>query len=94
MSYFEMMMLVCFGISWPLSIQRSIQTKVVRGKSVGFMSVVAVGYVFGILHKYYHMRDWVMILYIFNLLLVLTDIYLYFYYSRRYPLKQLVKNVR
>lgn len=85
MSYYEAMMLVCFGISWPVSIFKSLRTKNVSGKSPGFMVLVACGYAFGIIHKYFFLCDWVIYLYAFNLLLVLTDLFLYFYYLRPAP---------
>ncbi|MBT3181467.1 MAG: hypothetical protein HN337_03045 [Deltaproteobacteria bacterium] len=83
MSYLEAIMLICFGISWPISIAKSIRTKVVIGKSPLFMMVVALGYACGVLHKYYYSRDWVIYLYAINMLLVLTDLALYYHYSRK-----------
>ena len=38
MSIFEVMMLVCFGVSWPISIAKSLRTRFVRGKSAGLGS--------------------------------------------------------
>ena len=82
MSLFEIIMLVCFGISWPLSIHKSIKTRVVAGKSPLFMAIVIAGYASGIVHKILYSRDRVIGLYVVNLLLVTVDMYLYFYYSR------------
>jgi len=70
-------MLVCFGISWPISILKALRTKVVDGKSPIFMSIVALGYVCGILHKIAYSRDRVILLYMFNLVMVLIDLFLY-----------------
>ena len=81
MHFFEAMMLVCFGIAWPLSIRKSLKTKIVRGKSPLFMIVIAFGYTFGIIYKYYALRDWVIYLYAVNLIMVLIDLSLYYYYS-------------
>jgi len=83
MSPFEFGMLLCFGISWPLSIAKSLRTKHVAGKSPLFMSIVDIGYVSGILHKIYFNYDWVIWLYILNFLMVSFDLFLYFLYSRR-----------
>ncbi|MCF7926885.1 MAG: hypothetical protein K9L74_04870 [Candidatus Izimaplasma sp.] len=78
MSIFEMFMLFCFGAAWPASIYRSYVSKSIEGKSLLFMIVIATGYVFGIIHKVVFSLDFVIILYILNLLMVLTDISLYY----------------
>jgi hypothetical protein len=83
MSVFEMIMLICFGISWPTSIAKSLRTKVVKGKSPLFMAVVFIGYISGSLHKVFCSFDWVIALYLFNLAMVGTDLALYYYYLRR-----------
>ena len=51
MSIFEIIMLVCFGVSWPVSIVKAVRTKTVAGKSPLFMAIVMVGYASGIVHK-------------------------------------------
>ncbi|MBQ5993649.1 MAG: hypothetical protein IJL57_04890 [Bacteroidales bacterium] len=44
------------------------------------MSIIILGYVFGILHKVFYNYDWVVYLYLFNLLIVSFDLFLYFKY--------------
>lgn len=83
MSIFEVLMLVCFGMSWPFSIAKAIRTKTVAGKSPLFMGIVIAGYVFGIIHKVVYSFDWVIYLYALNLVLVAFDMSLYFRYSDR-----------
>ena len=83
MSIFEAGMLICFGISWPISIAKSIRTKVVVGKSPLFMAILCLGYASGIAHKWLYSRDPVIALYTINLLLVATDLALYFKYLAR-----------
>ncbi len=83
MSITETIMLICFGISWPVSIAKSLRTKNVIGKSPLFMGFIATGYVAGVVHKYYSDWDWVVALYVLNLILVLTDMTLYFHYLPR-----------
>lgn len=83
MSISEIVMLVCFGVGWPISIAKSLRTKVVAGKSPVFMVVVTVGYAAGIVHKYYYDWDWVAALYFINACMVLTDLALYFKYLPR-----------
>ena len=80
MSIFEILMLACFGISWPISIAKSLKTKNVSGKSPLFMTIVCLGYLSGTMHKLIYSYDWVIILYILNFLLVAIDLFLYFRY--------------
>jgi hypothetical protein len=82
MSIFEIMMLVCFGVSWPISIAKSLRTRQVAGKSPLFLLIVIAGYASGILHKVIYSPDWVIALYIVNLALVAVDLALYFRFSR------------
>lgn len=89
-SIWEVLFLLCFAVSWPVSIAKSLKTKVVIGKSPLFMSLVILGYIFGIVHKLLYNRDIVIFLYMFNALLVSTDLFLYFLYigkNRRELLK-------
>lgn len=79
-SIFEILMLLCFACSWPFSIVKALRTKVVIGKSPVFMSIIVLGYVFGILHKIFYHPDAVVFLYLFNLLIVSFDLSLYFKY--------------
>ena len=83
MNIFEAMMLVCFGVSWPISIAKALRTRTVAGKSPMFMAIVFLGYVFGITHKLVNVADWVTALYVFNLVMVGTDLMLYFRYLPR-----------
>ena len=80
MSIFEVIMLICFGISWPVSIAKTLRTRVVAGKSPLFMAVVCLGYVSGVIHKALFSFDWVIALYAMNMVLVAVDLSLYFLY--------------
>lgn len=80
---FEAGMLICFGISWPMSIAKSLRTKHVAGKSPLFMGIVDLGYVSGILHKIFYRPDWVIWLYVLNFAMVSFDLFLYFRYSAK-----------
>ncbi len=80
MSIFEATMLICFGMSWPISIAKSVRTKVVAGKSPLFMLLLCFGYLCGIVHKLLYSRDWVILLYTLNMILVAIDLTLYFKY--------------
>jgi hypothetical protein len=82
MSVFEAGMLVCFGISWPISIAKTLRTRLVAGKSRVFMAIVMAGYLCGIVHKLLYSRDWVIFLYALNLVMVALDLVLYLKFHR------------
>lgn len=83
MSPFEAVMLLCFGASWPVSIAKTLRTKVVAGKSPLFMIIIFVGYLSGVTHKILYSMDWLVWLYVLNMVMVSIDLSLYLYYSRR-----------
>ena len=78
MGIFEFLMLVCFGASWPFSIIKSLKSKSAKGKSLMFMTLVELGYTFGIIHKLLYSRNWVTWIYFALFLIVAFDIALYF----------------
>ena len=73
-------MLLCFACSWPVSIVKALRTKIVVGKSPFFMTMIIIGYVFGIVHKILYDPDIVTFLWAFNMILVMVDLFLYFLY--------------
>lgn len=82
MSIFEILMLICFGASWPFAVAKTYKTKNVKGKSIFFLSLIFFGYICGIAHKLvFTPGDIVVYLYVLNGLLVLADIILYFQYK-------------
>lgn len=76
---FETAMILCFGISWPLSIIRSVRSRSTKGKSLMFMCFIAFGYLCGIASKCmtqtYNLAFW---FYFPNIIMVSTDIALFF----------------
>ena len=80
-SFFEAVMLICFGLAWPLNIIKSLRTKSTHGKSV--FIVLLIGYVAGITHKLLYSRNIVLVLYCINFAMVSMDTFLYFHYRRR-----------
>lgn len=76
---FEAIMVICFGISWPLSILKSYQSRTAKGKSIYFIFFILVGYGFGIASKITGNNiTYVFGFYVLNFFLVFTDILLYF----------------
>jgi hypothetical protein len=77
MSPFEIIMLVCFGSAWPLSIYKSWKSRAIAGKSLPFLVVILAGYAAGTLHKIFFSMDFVIVLYLLNFTMVFVDILLY-----------------
>ena len=82
-SVWEILMLLCFAFSWPISIIKSLRTKMVIGKGPLFMIIIMLGYVFGITNKFLYNHDAVTYLYALNFLIVSVDLFLYFLYIGR-----------
>jgi len=40
----EMIMLICFGLSWPISVYKSLTSHSTQGKSLVFMIAIIIGY--------------------------------------------------
>lgn len=79
----EAIMLVCFGLSWPTSLHKSITSKSTKGKSVIFLWLIIFGYICGVINKLVNGYDLVMWLYVINGLMVMADTFMY-YRNRRY----------
>lgn len=48
----EALMILCFGLSWPISIYRSYTARTAKGKSLFFEVFLWIGYVFGIIREF------------------------------------------
>lgn len=89
MQIFEFIMLVCFGLSWPISVYKSIKSKSTQGKSIVFILAIIIGYIAGIMGKIVNGQlTYVLIIYCFNLLVVCTDLVLFFINSKRERVEQ------
>jgi hypothetical protein len=85
---FEIVMLLCFGSSWPFAVVKTVKTKVVEGKSPVFLVLIFVGYLSGISFKLTFHFDLIVWLYVLNGSLVFTEILLYLKYSSRPSLRK------
>ncbi len=75
----ETVMLVCFGISWPISIVKSYRARTAKGTSVLFHCFIFIGYLAGIAAKIISGNvNYVMAFYILNATMVFVNILLYF----------------
>jgi hypothetical protein len=79
-------MLFSFGFSWPVAIRKTLSVRMVHGKSVGFLYMVFVGYLAGIVMKFLRagggLPDWVTLLYATNAAMVSIEIVLYYRFRR------------
>lgn len=48
---FETLTIFCFGLSWPISIRKSLISRTAKGKSLFFEVFLLIGYAFGIARK-------------------------------------------
>ena len=75
----EIMMIVCFGFSWPMNVIKSYRARTTTGKSLPFLLLIFIGYIFGITAKLIapSFKWYVLFLYILNLIMVGADLLLY-----------------
>lgn len=82
----EIVMVVSFGASWPLNVMKSYRARTAKGKSISFLCLIFFGYIAGIASKLtnqaymtaFSEKWYVLFFYVLNLLMVGTDIVLYF----------------
>lgn len=83
----EALMILCFGLSWPISIRKSWVSRTAKGKSLFFEVFIWIGYVFGIANKFIQYgqnleRSWIFFLawafYFLNIAEITVDMVLYF----------------
>lgn len=87
---FEAAMILCWGISWPAAVRKTLKTRNVDGICIIFLWLVFFGYVSGILFKLSVARtegfiNPVIILYLFNFFMVGAELILYYRYRRKTP---------
>lgn len=75
----EIIMILCFGCSWPLNVVKSYRARTTKGKSLPFLLFIAIGYMFGIAAKLLSpgFKWYVLFFYVLNLCMVLADLALY-----------------
>jgi hypothetical protein len=84
----ESAMLVSFGAAWPANIRNSLKVKSSKGRSVHFLYIIIIGYIFGIGAKIaLSVYNYVTFFYLLNLLMVSFDLFLYFRFQRLDRLK-------
>ena len=74
---FETLMLICFGVSWPFNIAKSLKSRTAKGKSLQFELCVVIGYLFGICGKIVSGNiTYVLVVYALDVTMVTIDIIL------------------
>lgn len=84
----EALMILCFGLSWPISIRKSWISRTAKGKSLFFEFFIWIGYIFGIARKIILWNaaagplEWLFYLgwffYVLNIVEITIDMALYF----------------
>jgi hypothetical protein len=89
-SVMEMLMLICFGLSWPINIAKAWKARSKKGISVLFYCFILLGYLVGIAAKmaliaYYAPAPWyetvhwyVLFFYVLNTLMVAAGVAIWF----------------
>ena len=82
----ETVMIICFGLSWPLSVYKSWKSRTAKGKSLQFEIFIWAGYIFGIVKNFIKFANggtgfifflgWAF--YFFNFIMITIDMILYF----------------
>lgn len=72
---FEIGMLICFGLSWPFNIAKSLRARTAKGKSMLFQIIVIVGYLMGLTGKFVSGNvAYVAVVYVLDILMVSFDL--------------------
>lgn len=75
----EIIMVVSFGMSWPLNVLKSYRARTTKGKSLPFLVLIFAGYICGIASKLTaeSYKWYVLFFYVLNLLMEGADLILY-----------------
>lgn len=75
---FETIMLVCFGLSWPLNVIKSYKARTTQGSSLPFILLIIGGYLAGITAKILMGQiNFVLAVYLLNLTIVSLNVAVY-----------------
>lgn len=78
-SILETIMLICFGISWPLNLVKAYKARTAKGTSLAFILLIITGYLAGIAAKLVSGNiNYVLAAYLFNLVAVSLNLAVYF----------------
>lgn len=78
-SVFETIMMVCFGLSWPINVIKAYNARTAKATSLPFILLILTGYIAGITAKVVSQQiNYVFVVYLINLAIVLLNIAVYF----------------
>ena len=75
---FESVMLICFGLSWPLNVIKAYKARTTKGTSLPFILLIITGYIAGITAKLVSGQiNYVLAVYLLNLVIVSLNVAVY-----------------
>ena len=75
----EALMIISFGISWPINVSKALRSRSTKGKSILFDYLIIVGYFCGLASKIIsHTYNLAFYFYFPNIIMVTTDIIVYY----------------
>ena len=82
----EIIMLICFGASWPLNAYKAYKARTAKGTSLLFLMLILTGYITGIAAKLsnkaymanFSSNWYVLLFYVINLVSVIVNLLIYF----------------
>jgi len=82
----EVIMVLCFGASWPFNVIKAYKARTAKGKSILFLLLIIIGYIAGISSKFLNEaymasigeKWYVLFFYFLNLIMVSADLAMYF----------------
>ena len=87
----EVVMLICFGLSWPISLIKTIRDKQAKSGNAPFMCLILLGYAAGIVAKLMTAGcNFVFYVYLLNILIVLANLIITLYKQKKFSKKSLI----
>ena len=75
----ETIMLICFGLSWPINLIKALRAKTAKGTSPLFLCMIIIGYLAGVAAKLVSRQiNYVLVMYFINIAMVLANLIVYF----------------
>ena len=77
-SFLEALMLICFGLSWPINALNAWKARTAKATSPVFLALITFGYVAGIAAKFVGNNvNWVLGVYLFNMVALIANDLIY-----------------
>ena len=78
-AFLEAIMLVCFGLSWPINALKAWESRTAVGTSSAFLALITFGYLAGIAAKFVGGSiNWVLAVYFINLIALIANWVVFF----------------